>query len=214
MSIRLFGPRVLLKFVPVKERIGRIFIPNAAGNIDTHRMGVIETLGEGLKGSFEVGDTVIFQVNDIMKWSQIYRRMKTGDDLLWMLEEELIGRVHGKEVKPDTLEILGNYVLIEPHVKQSSGAIILPNNAGLTPEFIKYTLVQKGQLVDLPIAKGQEIIVNHGRITPLMMQYQNRHGDTENREYGYTLKEWVCGCVNEDEAEPQAEQESNLAGVP
>lgn len=192
----------MLKFVPIKERVGRIYIPNAAGNVDTHRMGVIEALGNGVKGSLKVGDTVVFQINDVMKWSQIYRRIATGDDLLHLLESELIARVDGNEVRPDTIHILGDYVLFEPVVKQPDSTIILPDKAGLTPEYVRYIMLQKGSGVDLPIEKGQEVIINHGRVSALLVQYTNRHGDTENKEFGYTLKEWICGCLEEKSAEP------------
>lgn len=201
MSIRLFGPRVLLKFVPVKDRVGRIYIPDNAGKTDTHRMGVIQTLGSGVEQRLNVGDTVIFQVNDIMKWAQVYRRMRTGDDLLYVLESELIARINGEDVRPDSLEILGHYVLIRPEVKKTESMLVLPSNAGLTPEFIRYILLQKGAQVDLPILPEQEIIVNHSRITPLMMQFQNRHGDTETLEHGYTTDEWVNGCIVQDAEE-------------
>ena len=198
MSIRIFGPRVLLKFVPVKEKVGRIFIPNISAQLDTHRMGVIEALGDGVEQrGLKVGDTVIFQINDVMKWAQIYRRMKTGDDLLHLLESELIGRIRGKEIRPDTLEILGNYLLFEPKFRHVSTKLILP--PGIKPEAIHYILKQKGALVDLPLRTDQEIIVNHGCVTTLMVQFQNRHGDTETHEFGYTLKQWVCGCVEPDE---------------
>lgn len=192
---------MLLKFVPVKQRIGRIYIPDAAGSLDTHRMGVVEVLGSKVKGDLKLGDTVIFQVNDVMKWAQVYRRMQTGDDLLYVLESELIARVTGGEVRPETLDILGHYVLFEPKVKPTGSSLVLPPGVGLTPEFVRYTLEQKGPLVDLPIHQGQELIINHGRISPLLVQFQNQRGETETKEYGYTSDEWVSGCVEEAQAD-------------
>jgi hypothetical protein len=80
-------------------------------------------------------------------------------------------------------------------VMRPASNIVLPANANITPDMLHYTLEQKGQTVDLPINAGQEIIINHGRVSHLYMVRKRIAGGDENTEFGYTSKEWIHGVI-------------------
>lgn len=198
MRIRLFGNRLLVKYLPPAQRRGRIILPDVAEKHDTHRMGVVEEVGPECK-IIKPGDTVCFQVNDVMSWAQVYKQLKEGEPMIHLLESELIGRIKGEVISPDTFEVLGDFVLIKPEVRRPESSLIIPDKAVLTPDMLHYIMVQKGQTVDLPIAPGQEVIINHGRVSRMYMTRALVDGTHVNVEFGYTLKEWVHGVIEDAE---------------
>jgi len=200
-NIKLIGPRVLLSYVPPKERIGRIWLPDVAGKLDTHRLGVVQVAGADCK-LVKQGQTVMFQINDVMKWAQVYKRLASDKaEMIHVLESELIGSIEGDVIGPDTFTVLGDYVLVKADIQRAESNIVIPDDATVTPDMIHYKLVSQGQTANIPAKKGQEVIINHGRISSLIMQVPHeRQKDTMvNLEFGYTLKDWVVGVV-EDEA--------------
>lgn len=207
-KINLLGPRVLLSYVPPKERIGRIWLPNVAGNLDTHRLGVVEVRGDECK-MVRVGQTVVFQINDVMKWAQVYKRLADDKaELIHVLESELIGYIDGNDITPDSFHVLGDYVLVKAEIKRAKSNIVVPADATVTPDMIHYRLVGQGQTAGIPAKKGQEVIINHGKISSLLMQtpHEKQKDTMVNLEFGYTLKDWVVGVVDEeDESSPRTE---------
>lgn len=205
-NIRLIGPRVLLSFVPPKERVGRIWLPNVAGNLDTHRLGVVEVCGEECK-LVKAGQTVVFQINDVMKWAQVYKRLADDkNELIHVLESELIGTIDGQEITPETFHVVGDFVLVKAEIRRAASNIIVPQDAAVTPDMIHYRLVDQGQTAGIPAQKGQEILINHGKVSSLFMQTKHeRRDEMVNLEFGYTLKDWVCGVVEDDEPSPRTE---------
>jgi len=210
MSVKLFGHRVLLKYEkPAETKIGNLYIPDVAGKHDLHRTGRVEVVGDGFvtnpvtkqveafKPLVQKGDLVMFQINDVMRWAQIFRYLK--DDLIYMLQTELIARLHGEKISLDTFEILGDYVLVKPQLRLIEGKILLPNTVQ-SPERIQYTAIQKGATVDLPFEIGQEVICNHGRVNPVFIPVMQKSGIVEQQEYGYVLKDFVNGVVDDDHA--------------
>lgn len=194
MQIKLLGNRVLVKYVPAAQKRGRIILPDVAEKHDTHRLGIVQNVGPECK-LVKPGDTVCFQVNDVMSWAQIYKQLANGEPMLHLLESELIGRITGEEITLETFEVLGDYVIVRPEVRRPESAIVIPDQAALTPDMVHYILEQKGQTVDLPIVKGMEIIMNHARISRMYVTKQRIDGGTENTELGYTLKDWVYGYL-------------------
>lgn len=194
MNIHLFGNRVLVEYVPPIKKRGRIILPDIAEKHDTHRMGIVKVVGDECK-LVKVGDTVCFQVNDVMTWAQVYKQLADGDPLIHLLETELIGRIHGDTISLETFEVLGDFILVRPEVRRPESSIVIPDQATLTPDMLHYILEQKGQTVDLPIEKGQEVIINHGRVSRMYVTRQRIDGGSDNVELGYTLKEWVHGAI-------------------
>jgi co-chaperonin GroES (HSP10) len=213
MSIKLFGHRVLLKHEKLESSKGNIIIPDVAGKHDLNRTGRVKVIGDGkvrnaVTGSFEVkpalvkeGDMVMFQINDIMKWAQIYRHGK--DDLIWMLQHELIARINGKDSNMETFEILGDFVLVKPEIRKLGEGLVLPDSIK-SPDMIHYTVKQIGCTVDLPISVGQEVICNHGRINPIFIPEKQPDGAPIQIEYGYVFKDFVHGMVDAERATSKA----------
>jgi co-chaperonin GroES (HSP10) len=210
MSIQLFGHRVLLKYEKLKEAsIGGIVIPDVAGKHDLHRTGRVQFLGNGrvfdpykkqtevIPSLVRVGDLVMFQINDVMRWAQIYRHLE--DDMLHMLQTELIARINGEQVNLATFEILGDYVLVKPEVRQPKSKIVMPDTIKQA-EMIHYTAIQKGSTVDLPFEEDQEIICNHGRVNPIFIPVHLPDGTAKQEEFGYVFKDFVHGVVDNDHA--------------
>lgn len=208
-NIKLIGPRVLLSFVPPKERVGRIWLPNVAGNLDTHRMGVVEVIGADCK-LVKLGQTVVFQINDVMKWAQVYKRLADDKaELIHVLESELIGTIDGPVITPETFHVLGDFVLVKAEIHRAASNIVVPDDAKVSPDMIHYRLVGQGQTAGIPAKTGQEILINHGRISSLFMQTKHeRRDEMVNIEFGYTLKDWVCGVVEEDDPSTRTEAAS------
>jgi co-chaperonin GroES (HSP10) len=208
MSIKLFGHRVLLKHEKLESK-STIVIPDVAGKHDLNRTGRVKVIGDGkvrnaVTGQFEVrpalvkvDDMVMFQINDVMKWAQIYRHGK--DDLIWMLQQELIARINGKETTIDTFEILGDFVLVKPEVRKLGEGLVLPDSIK-SADMIHYTVKQIGSTVDLPITVGQEVICNHGRVNPIFIPEKQKDGGPIQIEYGYIFKDFVHGMVDAERA--------------
>lgn len=207
MSIRLFGHRVLLKYEKTKETtVGGIVIPDIGGKHDLHRTGRVEVVGDGrvvnsVTHQLEVkpslvnkGDLVLFQINDVMRWAQIYRHLK--DDMLHLLQTDLIARINAPQVSLDAFEVLGDYVLVKPELRKTKGDILLPDTIAVqSPQMLYYTAVQKGATVDLPFECGQEIICNHGRVNPIFIPIREKDKLVRQDEFGYVFKDFVHGVV-------------------
>jgi len=208
MSIKLFGHRVLLKHEKLKNT-STILVPDVAGKNDLHRMGRVMFVGDGkvrnpVTKEFEVkpslvnvGDLVMFQINDVMKWAQIYRHL--NDDTIHMIQGELIARIHNDSSELDNFEILGDFLLVKPEVKKFSESILLPDTIR-SADMIHYTLIQKGSTVDLPLTIGNEVICNHGRINPIFIPVKQPDGPPMQIEYGYVYKDFVHGTLEEASA--------------
>jgi len=205
MNVKLFGHRCLVELHRPKST-SSIVIPDIAKNQDTHRFGIVRYVGDGkLKGKDEireplvkVGDVVMFQINQIMEATQTF--VAEGKTCMNLLQEELIARVHGDDLSVDSLEMLGDYILLKHFVRNQPGStLILPENMvkQSAPEFIYFRCVKKGALLDLPVKEGDELVVNFGRLTPMFIVKRNLDGTSENQEYCYTRKDWVDGVVEE-----------------
>lgn len=213
MSIKLFGHRVLLKHEKLENSKSKIVIPDVAGKHDLNRTGRVKVVGDGrvknaVTGQVEVKpplvkveDLVMFQINDVMKWAQIYRHGK--DDLIWMLQHELIARINGDDMNMDTFEILGDFVLVKPEIRKLGEGLVLPDSIK-SPDMIHYTVKQIGSTVDMPFTVGQEVICNHGRINPIFIPEKQSDGGPIQVEYGYVFKDFVHGMVDAERATHKA----------
>lgn len=212
--IKVLGHRALLDWWK-PDTTSRIIQPDISGQTDVLRWGKVNAVGDGklnwsmrekLAGrGFEtpavipnvvnVGDRVCFEMNDMIKHAQVYRRWKAGVDAIQLLQTDLIGRLKTDVVSLANFEILGDFVLVKPIVRNSSNTlIVLPDTAQKQGEFVYYSVVQKGANVDLPINIGDEIIINHGKINVLMFNTVNPiTGTSTLDEYGYVIKDYIHG---------------------
>jgi co-chaperonin GroES (HSP10) len=182
----------------------KIVIPDAAQKHDSHRMGIVRFIGDGkLRGSTEVreplvsvGDKVMFQINNIMEATQTF--IHDGKTCMNLLQEELIARTHGDDLGVESMEMLGDYALLEHFRRQQPGSsLFLPETLSKesAPDFIYFKLVKKGSRVNLPIEPGDELVVNFGRLTPMFVVRRGADGVTHNEEYCYTRTSWIDGVV-------------------
>jgi co-chaperonin GroES (HSP10) len=203
MNVKLFGKRVLVEFHRPKTD-SKIIIPDAAQNRDSHRLGIVRFIGDGrVKNKTEPvpslvkeGDVVMFQLNGIMEATQKF--VLAGKHYMNIVEDDLIARINGDDLSIENLEMLGDYVLLKHFIRQQPGStLFLPDNAvrQSAPDFIYFRCVQKGTTVDLPFGKGDELVVNFGRLTPMFIVKRKADGTSENLEFAYTRKEWVDGVV-------------------
>jgi hypothetical protein len=219
MSIKMFGPRVMLEWWK-PEAESKIIQPDISGQKDVLRWAKVAAVGDGkltysmreqLAGrGFKTdrvaplvneGDRVCFEINDMIKYTQVYKRWRDKKDMIQLLQTDLIGRLTGTgdAITIDSFEILGDFVLIKPELRGTGGSILLPSSVEKNPEFVYYKVVQKGETVDLPISVGQEIIINHGKVNILVMTRRGPDGLWKNEDYGYVIKDYIHGVIEEEQ---------------
>jgi hypothetical protein len=216
MSIKVFGHRVLLEWwKPTAE--SRVIQPDISGQKDVLRWGKVIATGDGkltcsvreqlagrgftgapIPSIVTDGDRVCFELNDMIKYTQVYKRWLDKKDMIQMLQTDLIGRLKADQVTLENFEILGDFVLVKPELRGTGSSIVLPSSMEKSPEFVYYKVVQIGSNVDLPIEVGQEIIINHGKINVLIMSKLGLDGLWHNDEYGYVIKDYIHGVVVEE----------------
>jgi len=214
MSIKLFGHRVLVDWWK-PEADGRIIQPDISGQRDVLRWGKVNVVGDGkltcsmreqLAGRgfktnsitpvVSAGDRVCFEINDMTKHTQVYKRWRDKNDMIQLLQTDLIGRLKGDTVTLDNFEILGDFVLVKPELRGTGSSIVLPASVEKSSEFVYYKVLQVGSSVDLPIKAGQEIIINHGKVNVLILSKKGLDGIWHNDEYGYVIKDYIHGVVD------------------
>jgi hypothetical protein len=214
--IKVFGHRALLEWwKPGAE--SRIIQPDISGQHDVLRWGKVSAVGDGkltasmreqlagrgfktdhISSVVAEGDRVCFELNDMIKHTQVYKRWRDKKDMIQLLQTDLIGRLEGDTVSLANFTILGDFVLVKPELRGTGGKIILPANAEKSPEFVYYKVVQLGSSVDLPIKAGDEIIINHGKINVLVFNHRDANGGPVNDEYGYVIKDYIHGVVQDE----------------
>jgi co-chaperonin GroES (HSP10) len=212
MNVRMFGNRCLVEHYRPKSSKSQIIIPDAAQQQDTHRFGKVVAVGDGkLKDGkivaplVKIGDTVMFQINQIMEATQKY--MIDGKSYMNLLQSELIGKLTSEDITMDNFEVLGDYLMLKHFFRQPEGSqIIVPDNIikQSAPSFIYFKVLKKGINVDTPVEVGDEVICNLGRLTPLFFVQRHGDGTSSNEEYCYTHKDWVDGRI-----EPEGAVSSN-----
>ena len=214
--IKVFGHRALVEWWK-PEAESRIIQPDISGQHDVLRWGKVAAVGDGkltasmreqlagrgfaaesIPSLVREGDRVCFELNDMIKFTQVYKRWRDKKDMIQLLQTDLIGRLSGDTVSIENFEILGDFVLVKPELRGTGSTILLPSSAEKSPEFVYYKVVQIGSRVKLPIEVGQEVIINHGKINVLMFNKRGLDGTWTNDEYGYVIQDYVHGVVSEE----------------
>lgn len=194
-TFRLFGERLLVE--QVKQKQGSIIVPQTAGH-DMHRLGRVVAIGDGKRPGqpdkeifLKVGDIVFFQTNAVLASNQTYE-VEPNRLLLSLLQGEIIAKVKTTALEPEitlkNFEVVGDWVLIRPYLKEASTTIIVPQTAQREQHAIYYKVEQLGHTVDLPIQIGEEVCITHGRCQPFVVA---------KNELGYLHKNDVHGTVEE-----------------
>lgn len=201
ISIKLFGDRVLLDYVPTKP--GAIHIPERARNRDIHRVGKVIAVGDGQWSNkaaipmvVKKGDIVYFQTNELIAASNgINWRSADGKETMFlvMLQGDLIAKVNTEasdegvsetDVSVETFDPIGKWCLLKPTLRQE-GTIIIPANAKDGTSF-QFHVVKKGPLVTLPIEVGNEVSLRMDRCNLVLI---NRE------EYAYIDEQYITGVI-------------------
>lgn len=213
MSIKVLGHRALIEWWKPESQT-RIIQPDTSGAKDVLRWGKVFSVGDGKQTAsmreqlagrgfsgepvpsvVAEGDRVCFELNDMIKYTQVYKRWRDKKDMIQLLQTDLIGRLTGAVVAVENFEILGDFVMVKPELRGTGGSILLPNTLEKSPEFVYYRVVQIGSRVNLPIAINDEIIVNHGKVNVLVFTTRQADDTLKNEEYGYIIKDYVHGVV-------------------
>lgn len=204
MQIKLFGHRALLdRYVPPASVKGRILKPDVAGDNDMYRMGRVvavgmDTITPPRPNYVAVGDLVYFQVNAFLAAHQTYEHQQKA--YINLLQTEIIARINGDDITTETFEIAGEYVLVKPFLRENQSKIVLPDSAKQMPEFVFYKCAQVGPQADLPIKPGQELVLNHGKVTPLFV-VNSCLNTVHHEEFGYVHRSFVLGVIEDDGTE-------------
>ncbi len=191
MQIKLFGNSVLVRKVTPKNT-STLYVPESQSDI--HKIGEVVVVGNGKvpNGTIEpslvkVGDIVYFQTNAVMAANTCYEHEK--ESFINLHQGDLIAKINTPKdeavVTYDAFEMLGRWSLLRVHQRQVS-SILIPENIN-NNEFIYFTLAKRGADVDLEIEIGQELLINHGRINPILL---------ENKNYAYIDKGYILGVNN------------------
>ena len=123
MSIKVFGHRALIEWwKPDCET--RIIQPDIAGKHDVLRWGKVSSVGDGkltastrellagrgfrytqIPSLVEEGERVCFELSDIIKHTQVYKRWRDKKDMIQLLQTDLIGRLIGDTVSLENFQI-------------------------------------------------------------------------------------------------------------
>lgn len=188
-SYRLFGDRVLMERVPMKQ--GIIFAPELENSIA--RIGRVIAHGDGtyrdgrknVRMLVEVGDLVYFQANAQMAASSAYDR-GAEDTLINIPHGEIIAKVAGDAQDLSGFTVIGDWVLVRPFErKQADTRIVIPDTAkaGMS---LYFKVEQKGETVELDIKKDDEVILTQGYCHPIQIK---------GEDFGFILKQGIHGVV-------------------
>lgn len=209
MNVKMFGHRCLVEHYRPRTAQSAIIIPDAAQQHDTHRFGKVVAVGQGQKNGtpepmlVNVGDVVMFQINQVMEHTQKYSL--EGKSYMNLLQSEIVMRLKDPEgdVAVSNIEMVGDYVLLKHFFRTpEKSLLVLPETVmkESAPEFIYFKVIAAGGGFGKPVKKDDEVICNFGRLTPIFFVKRQRNGTSENEEYCYTREDWIDGVVLEDSA--------------
>lgn len=205
MKLRMFGHRCLVEHFRPKTSKSSIVIPDAHQQQDTHRFGKVVAIGDGKQKDgttmptlVNIGDLVMFQINQVMENTQKY--VLEGKSYMNLLQGDLIGRLSGDDITLEAFDVLGDFVMLKHFFRQpSESRIYLPDNLikQSAPEFIYFKILKIGGTVDKRVAVDDEVVCNLGRLTPLFFVQRNKDGTSTNQEFCYTHKDWIDGVLED-----------------
>lgn len=185
----------------VTERAGSIIVPDIAQGSMLWQIGRVTCVGDGRVGDrieeplVQVGELVYFQTNMAMAASQSYERNK--ESYLNLHQGDLVARLRDNSVEYSYFEPLGRWVLVEPFLREEDSLLVLPETA-TAGRAVYFRVAKFGSRVDLPLTKGQEVVLNTGRVCPIFIKHLDlATGDSKLREFSYVDRDYVLGTVGE-----------------
>lgn len=193
-NLKLIGEKVAV--VQAKEEIqGSIILPE--NRILKFEIGkVVQTADgtyrDGTKQKMWVkpGDYVMYQLGGPQIENSKFKM--NGEPVRVFHQGDIVAKIDTTPEKPDTVvvnmanfHVIGNWVLLE--VKLEQGVIIMPDKIAPSENF-KFTLVQKGAGVEIPVEIGQEVFPERGKCLPV---------EVERVTYVYTHQDFIHGALTE-----------------
>lgn len=191
---QMFGFRVLVQ--PVPEKTGSIILPQNARN--EYMVGRVVAVGNGVQPRgeveptlVEIGDLVWFQTNDHILASQSYTEGR--QTYLNLHQGDLLARLDSPALYYSGMEPLGRWLFVETFQKDTS-AIVLPENTA--DQFVYYKASKIGSRLNLPVAVGQEVLLNQTRVGFFRMRV-SALTDTY-ATYGYIDRDYVLATLADE----------------
>jgi co-chaperonin GroES (HSP10) len=189
---------------PVGERIaivnaeesyeGKIVLPDARQRQHIHGKCIAVGDGRMLDGTTKPiytkpGDVYLYQVDD---GTRVNCTFKIGKEVVMVLHQaDMICRLKAKTVTLDTIDMVGNWLLVDTQL-ESTGDIVIPDAAQHTlPELQHFFLVKKGDQSKIDAKVGDEIFPARGRLTPLSIDGKIYCFITDNFIYGHLNQESI-----------------------
>ena len=194
-KIKLFGVRVALKQID-EEVTGSLFIPSIVKQGALYELGKVWAVGPDATFASE-GDTVVFQMPDMVKKSTTYRMSTDGERFTVIHHLDVLAILHKPIMAIEHFEIAGNWVLAEMIVNKPAGGLELPENYRTELEDIRIRIVQLGRgVTDVEYAVGQEIVCEKTRCNPINLEKTDfATGEKVNAEYVFLTKDYVYGVI-------------------
>jgi hypothetical protein len=105
----------------------------------------------------------------------------------------MIARIKDAKLKLESIEILGNWVLVKPFMDEVGGIIIIPDavkESGKNDLIQRYRAIQIGEGVDIGLKVGEEVSLARSRCNPIYI---------ETTLYGFVEKSFIYGSIETDE---------------
>ena len=193
-NLKLFGPRVLLaKEKPAQK--GKLLLPDNRDAI--HALARVVAIGDGVirlpDGTrvdvplkVAVGDIVFFQTNASMAAACSYELDRVS--YMNLMQGDLLARLPDTDITVEKMEMLGDWVLITPSIRQT-GTIILPATMNYQEhlEHTYWTCVKAAPGSDFEAVPGQEVLVNAHRASPVQI---------DSAIYCYIDRNFILGVMD------------------
>jgi co-chaperonin GroES (HSP10) len=184
----LFGDRIAVRLV--EEEFEGLLVP-APTQQRMYMLSRIVAVGDKAQESsdnYAVDDIIFWQWNGFVEQHNAFR--VNGERIFVLMRGDLIARLSAQKVTLENFSVLGDWVLVRRTVHQPSKLIVLPDQVAQANQemTMKFHVEQLGKNVELPLKKGQEVIVDRARTNPLTI------GDTD---FGYVHKSSVLGLLGE-----------------
>ncbi len=197
LNIKVLGNRVAVSQLNEEEQIiGSIIVPQAQKDAD-YELGKV--LSVDTTTYAKEGDLIMFQMPQKVKASSTYVVKNAGlpgDRFGVLHEDDILAVLTDKEIKLDTFQIAGKWVLCEMFAREDLAlGLELPESYRPAIEEFRFVLRQKGKGCTVKAEVGDEVVLERQRLNPIKI---------DNKEYVFCNQEYVYGVVEDSVNKLQA----------
>lgn len=197
--LKPFGERIVLTSME-EGYSGKIVLPEKRQR--EYRVGRCVAVGNGCH-SFQqgdvqpakiytaVGETYLFQVDEGTLKNCAYKR--DGATYVFLHQADMIAKLNDPEVRIDTIDAVGHWVIVKMVNRIKTGVIVLPENMSIdtaAPE-VHFIVEKVGNAVspDFDLVPGTEIALARSRLTTIQF---------DNQLYGFISDNFIYGLVEKE----------------